>query len=724
MANRDTQERIDALALETQLQNSLTASLEARLQAGSAARQQADALALSLKSQIGAENKLKEILDTKQKLLENRLGLTEDQKDLLLEELEIAEKLVQTEKERRDLEAEIKEQMEDTNKTIIEMLGGSKEMADIFRTGGILAAGVKAFENSTQAISDAFSTTFGTAFDMYKTMGISGKEGAILAGEIGKARFSMAGLLYDGEDFAEASKALVDQYGNVNMATSDMVEGVTEINALVGDAAKSVDLALAFQNAGVAANEVDDVLKDIGSKTGVTATKIAKEMADNQFLMLGASKQQLSLIAKHNAALVKQGQSRKDILSSAQGVLDIENTINGANKLALLTGKQMNVSELMSAALAVDTVEGVENKAEAEQKYADLLRKQVDSMGGIEGMSEINKRNLLATLKIDEERLIQMYNANTAQEHNNKLTEEASAFWGALTAGAISFGAGIGSATLELIKMIAQAMIFNKVMTGNFGMRNLRFGGGGGPGPAPPTPPPTPPGPPGPPNPTGGINATSLLKGAAALLLMAAALFVFAKAMQEMKDVGIEELGMAIASIAIMAGGLVILGKLAPEVIIGAAALLIMASALLVFGYALQAIAAGVGMLAELPAILTPLAALAGGLALFGLALIPLQIGLIALAVGLLALKPVMPELLALVALGAGIALIANALGFGGGGSSETTSSDTKKSDPLLEEIRGLRADIKAQPINVVLNGKIVGEINKSSRAINSYVNK
>ncbi len=724
MANRDTQERIDALALETQLQNSLTASLEARLQAGSAARQQADALALSLKSQIGAENKLKEILDTKQKLLENRLGLTEDQKDLLLEELEIAEKLVQTEKERRDLEAEIKEQMEDTNKTIIEMLGGSKEMADIFRTGGILAAGVKAFENSTQAISDAFSTTFGTAFDMYKTMGISGKEGAILAGEIGKARFSMAGLLYDGEDFAEASKALVDQYGNVNMATSDMVEGVTEINALVGDAAKSVDLALAFQNAGVAANEVDDVLKDIGSKTGVTATKIAKEMADNQFLMLGASKQQLSLIAKHNAALVKQGQSRKDILSSAQGVLDIENTINGANKLALLTGKQMNVSELMSAALAVDTVEGVENKAEAEQKYADLLRKQVDSMGGIEGMSEINKRNLLATLKIDEERLIQMYNANTAQEHNNKLTEEASAFWGALTAGAISFGAGIGSATLELIKMIAQAMIFNKVMTGNFGMRNLRFGGGGGPGPAPPTPPPTPPGPPGPPNPTGGINATSLLKGAAALLLMAAALFVFAKAMQEMKDVGIEELGMAIASIAIMAGGLVILGKLAPEVIIGAAALLIMASALLVFGYALQAIAAGVGMLAELPAILTPLAALAGGLALFGLALIPLQIGLIALAVGLLALKPVMPELLALVALGAGIALIANALGLGGGDSSETTSSDTKKSDPLLEEIRGLRADIKAQPINVVLNGKIVGEINKSSRAINSYVNK
>ena len=554
-------------------------------------------------------------------------------------------------------------------------------------------------------------------------MGISAKEGAILAGEIGKASFSMAGLLYGGEAMAESSKALVDQFGNVNMASSDMVEGVTEINALVGDAAKSVELALAFQNAGVAANDVDDVLKNIGSKTGVTATKIAKEMADNQFLMLGATKQELNLIAKHNAALVKQGTTRKQILESAQGVLDIESTINNANKLALLTGKQMNVSELMSAALAVDTAEGIKNKAEAEKNYADLLRKQVDSMGGIEGMSEINKRTLLETLKIDEERLISMYNANTAQENNNKLVEEGNAFIGGLTAGAISFGAGIGSAALELVKMTAQAMIFNKVMTGSFGMGNLKFGklggGGGGADGGSTTPKPADAGPA---KAMGGINATSLLKGAAAMLVMAAALFVFAKAMQEMKNVGRSELGMAIASILVMAGGLVLLGKVAGEILIGAAAMLVMAAALFVFGKAIQEIAVGVGMLEKLPAIFTPLASLAGGLALFGLAMTPFSAGLIQLAAGLAILSPVLPQLLALVALGAGIALIANALN--GGGSSETTTSNTKQSDPLLEEIKGLRADIKSQPINVVLNGKIVGEINKGSRAINSYVNK
>jgi hypothetical protein len=220
----------------------------------------------------------------------------------------------------------------------------------------------------------------------------------------------------------------------------------------------------------------------------------------------------------------------------------------------------------------------------------------------------------------------------------------------------------------------------------------------------------------------GGINATSLLKGAAAMLVMAAALFVFAKAMQEMKNVGLSELGMAIASILVMAGGLVLLGKVAGEILIGAAAMLVMAAALFVFGKAIQEIAVGVGMLEKLPAIFTPLASLAGGLALFGLAMTPFSAGLIQLAAGLAILSPVLPQLLALVALGAGIALIANALN--GGGSSETTTSNTKQSDPLLEEIKGLRADIKSQPINVVLNGKIVGEINKGSRAINSYVNK
>jgi hypothetical protein len=106
---------------------------------------------------------------------------------------------------------------------------------------------------------------------------------------------------------------------------------------------------------------------------------------------------------------------------------------------------------------------------------------------------------------------------------------------------------------------------------------------------------------------------------------------------------------------------------------------------------------------------------LAGGIALFGLSLIPLSAGLGALAIGLALLTPFLPTLVAL-----------NSLGIVGGSSTETSSGGDKKSkDPLLTEIQGLREDLKTLlPGNVVLNNNIVGKINRSSRAINSYVNK
>lgn len=648
----------------------------------------------SLKGQADISDQITSLVQARDEFIENEVAAGRKISKNAIARLDAEIELLKLKEKQINLEKDIKD-------AILEQFGATEEIADIFKTGGILAAGAKAFLNSTQAISDAFSTTFGTAFEMYKTMGISAKEGAILAGEIGKARFSMAGLFYDGEDFANASTALVDQFGNLNMATDDMVLGVTELSKLTGDAASAVGLALSFQNAGVAVDEVDSILKDIGSKTGVTANKIAKEMADNQFLMLGATKQELNLIAKHNAALVKQGTTRKQILQSAQGVLNIEETINNANKLALLTGKQMNISELMSAALAVDTAEGIDNKKEAEENYAKLLRKEVDSMGGLNGMSEIKKRTLLETLKISEEELIAKYNANIAQKNNNKLIEEGNAYLGAMFAGVQSVGAGFGSATLELIKMIAQAMIFNKVMTGSFGMGNLKFGkfGGGGGG--------------------GDVNPldTSKTKGA------------------NLKGKGGSTIGKTIGSLGSGVGTAMkgiakgFAAFATPQVIAGVA---IITGAIIGLGFALKLAAPGIEAIGKAiatviggigdfitkiatPETATGLLHLAPAFAALGLSFLPL-------AIGLAAITPVLPTLVALVALGAGIALIANALN--GGGASETTTSNTKQSDPLLEEIRGLRADIKSQPINVVLNGKIVGEINKGSRAINSYVNK
>ena len=635
----------------------------------------------SLKGQADISDQITSLVQARDEFIENEVAAGRKISKNAIARLDAEIELLKLKEKQINLEKDIKD-------AILDQFGATEEIADIFKTGGILAAGAKAFLNSTQAISDAFSTTFGTAFEMYKTIGISAKEGAILAGEIGKARFSMAGLLYDGEDFANASKALVDQFGNVNMATDDMVLGVTELSQLTGDAASAVGLALSFQNAGVAVDEVDSILKDIGSKTGVTANKIAKEMADNQYLMVGATKQELKLIGQLNAELVKQGATRESIRGSAKSLMDIENTIQQANKIALMTGKMVNTTRLTEAAMQARTAEGAENKAKAQNELLRALKEELGVNGSISNQSDMTIEAMTTLSGLTEEQLLNMEQAGIAQKNNNKLIEEGNAFFGAITAGAQSFGAGIVSATLELVKMIAQAMIFNKVMSGSFGMGNLKFGGGGG-------------------------GAGALGGGGSA----------GGGVMNKVGSMG-SGVGGALKGIA---GGFAAFGN--PQTIAGVA---IITGAIIGLGFALKLAAPGIEAIGK--AIATVIGGIgdfitkiatpetANGLLHLAPAFAALGLSFLPLAIGLAAITPVLPTLVALVALGAGIALIANALN--GGGSSETTTSNTKQSDPLLEEIKGLRADIKSQPINVVLNGKIVGEINKGSRAINSYVNK
>ena len=121
----------------------------------------------------------------------------------------------------------------------------------------------------------------------------------------------------------------------------------------------------------------------------------------------------------------------------------------------------------------------------------------------------------------------------------------------------------------------------------------------------------------------------------------------------------------------------------------------------------------------ELTTQLTALVTIAPGLialaGIFGI----LGLSLIGLSIGLAAVTLFLPTLLILAA---ALPLITGALGLGGGSSSESSSGGGgKESDPLLEEIRGLRADIQGQPIQIVINDKVVTEMNKKNTRMQGY---
>jgi hypothetical protein len=101
--------------------------------------------------------------------------------------------------------------------------------------------------------------------------------------------------------------------------------------------------------------------------------------------------------------------------------------------------------------------------------------------------------------------------------------------------------------------------------------------------------------------------------------------------------------------------------------------------------------------------------ALAGAFAALGLSMLPLAFGLMMLT----------PFIGTVLILGAMLPLIASA--FGMGGESDSSSAGGAEKDELLEEIKGLRRDIQAQPIQIVIDDKVVSTMNKKNVRMQSY---
>ncbi len=139
------------------------------------------------------------------------------------------------------------------------------------------------------------------------------------------------------------------------------------------------------------------------------------------------------------------------------------------------------------------------------------------------------------------------------------------------------------------------------------------------------------------------INPGKLLAGAAALIMVAAAVFVFAKAAQEFTSVSWETIGKAIVAMLALVGALALIGAImmsgvgALAILAGAGALLIMAAALWVLGKAIQEIAKGFEMF--VPALLQ-LAPMALDLLLVGASLMVVGAGLVALGAAALYATP------------------------------------------------------------------------------------
>ena len=207
-----------------------------------------------------------------------------------------------------------------------------------------------------------------------------------------------------------------------------------------------------------------------------------------------------------------------------------------------------------------------------------------------------------------------------------------------------------------------------------------------------------------------GGAATSMLKGAAAMLIMGAALWVAAKGFQELAKVDWGALwpGAVIALIA-LAGAMALfgIGPVAVLLLTGAAVFAAMSISLMLFGVALMAVGKGVELtrngLTGFAAIIGELIPMAPGMFALGAAFGIMGIGLISLSAGLIALVPALPVIMAL---GAMATLALAMSGVGGGAEGEVMEM---KSTSIEDKLDALTVAILAQPIVIEMDGKRIG---------------
>ena len=633
-------------------------------------------------------------------------------------------------------------------------------------------------------------------------MGIDkwGKSVRSFGGYVDSAQISTFALGFAFKDAEETAKGLSKEFGGLK----DVSFG-TQLNAnlmatnmgISGAEAANVVGSFARMNDGSAATAMDmaATTKAMGKAAGVPIDSLMKDVAGSSKAFAEYGKDGGLNIAKAAVAAAKLGVGMDSLTKVTDSLLDFETSINSEMELGAMLGKQLNLDRARGLAY--------------EGNIGGAVKETLQQLGGIE---EFNKMDIFQKRKAAELLGLSVDEFQKMAANSDKLNDDGTvqlskwdSIWETMTGIATGplgkivtgfgssliavgqMGTGLSSLGINMGGIVKSSADFVKNMVkaaaskimgkggpadsasqfagGSFSkgkellaQRNASVAGktpataatpaaaGGGADQA---------------NKFGKIKAGDLIKGAAALLILAAALYVSAKAFQEFATVQWESVAKGLVGLVGLATIAYILGKAQGEMIKGAIAVAILGVALIPFAFAMSLIAGldigsvlaaaaglvifGAAIFALGALMFTGVGALvfgAGLLALAGLgvALMVLGAGLVMVGSGFSAISGSLPGILeqvsavsqidfmpiiglagALTMLAGALALVAisglfalpvlMALGglsvlFGGGGAEGGGKKDSTAE--LIDEIKGLRADLNAGKISVHMDGQKV----------------
>ena len=603
----------------------------------------------------GIEEQIALMTQTNQ-LANNYAGLTDKQKQFL-------------EKQRAVLEG-----IQDT-------IGGVLETASLLTStvGGVLG-----------------SALIGAGFAIDK-LGQSTRE---FGGFLGEAQVSATGLSLVFPQALEATKGLSAELGGVEDLTfkSQLNTNLMATNmGISGGEAAKLTASFARLNDGSieTAQNLAASTKEFAKQNGVIPSQVMADVANSteEFALYG--KDGGKNIAQAAVQAAKLGVNMSTLSSVTDSLLDFESSITKELELGAMLGRNINLNKARQ--LAYDG------------KLGASVKETLKEMGGIDafnkmdvyqkrqaaeaaGMTVEQFQKMASNLdKLNDDGSIQLSTFDTMKE---TLTSIVTGPLGGMVKGMGSAAIAMGQMGIDVKAMAGKLPIVGKI----FNKMPSRGGGAGGGMTQAVTPPKTADG--------GGmskftksvgkIKMGEVLKGAAALVLVAGAVFVFGKAVQEFMKVSWSAVGMAVVSMLALVGAVALLGAImmsgvgAVAILAGAAAMLIVASSVLVLGHALQAIGTGFEMMGQGLVSLVPQLTTMAASVLPLMALIPVLYGL-ASGFGLLTLALAglgiagLPGLLLLAGIAAISAPIMKLASFFGLGGEESTETGAVEENSLSE---------------------------------------
>lgn len=289
-------------------------------------------------------------------------------------------------------------------------------------------------------------------FDALKQSGLSAGQAAQ-----GMVKSTSAMSILGLSDTQGVMQGMVEQYGNVNALSGDMVDDLGQMAVhmgITGQEAMKLNASLS-QMPGETAESAKNAMEHVGHMAemeGIAPGKIAKDMAGGTAEMARAGAKGAEAFGKSVINLHKMGVELGTASKIADGLLDFESRINNQMEASVLLGREINLDKAAELAL--------------NNKLEEATAEVVKNIGGAAEFSKMNRLEQNALAKATGMTVEEMTKYIDAQEEQEKYHGKAAGFWMNTFGYSMEYGSKVGGFLKEHGLLLLSAMTYMKQFGG------------------------------------------------------------------------------------------------------------------------------------------------------------------------------------------------------------------------------------------------------------------